>query len=783
MPEKKRIYFKVFLIDFADVRAPSGFNQNFVEKILFSSDPPSTAPDQINSPIVTSAQQYFHASSDFFLSLRGEATEWIHSDLNNRDIPHWMRSMQKAEDNGPMTDWGESWPVIVAEALRGKNFTSSNYSSPQELRNDVLALPNGRKADKLVFLDSDVSGGGVKRHFSQLKRSLDLMSHSRIRNNTLPTSNQPWNSLWDPAWNALPPFLVTPILSLNWSGSNRNQDGTYPTPPPSNNDVPKMSAFDVILHELGHLAVNLPDLYKNMYGPLNGTCIMGYSKKTHFPPPFSSLARWKSDWLEYRDYSRNDHSIRLRPYESHNDAIRITNGAPSQWHYLCIANREILDYHSDPTRKPTSKGRGVLIYRKDLGGRRTRTVRGGKVIRLYTSYLRDARYTYHKIWEPGDTIGSIPPNNQFYSRPTTLRNGRGELWYTLDEVKADEDDLIVNLNCKAKHLLEDFHHATWTGEAGNRAVPLKLDAFGGPDGHVALQDKSMEVNGESGRVLYLHPMWNNNGRIRGVYDISDMEDGPKRLYLKLGMPDEARGSNGVRVHFESGPDKYSVNLEPGVYKERVIDFRDPGDTFTVLVETRGSARKDWFYILDGWIVPTAPRIYDFISRASNALWKTDDGRLSFGEEGQPKGEVSVRGWMPLHTGITYGPKVLFTHPNWDENGFVEGNYFKIPVPTNGAMFRAHLGWHDGRRVTSNGVRVSVSVKKGTNEYKVIENAQYDLYEEGSTREDQKNAMMFIEEPIPKEVWGDEVNFIIRVDADGSSAQDWLAWTEMAMTEA
>lgn len=46
MPEKKKVWVKVFLVDFKDVRAPAGFKPSFVDQLFFSSNPPSTAPSR-----------------------------------------------------------------------------------------------------------------------------------------------------------------------------------------------------------------------------------------------------------------------------------------------------------------------------------------------------------------------------------------------------------------------------------------------------------------------------------------------------------------------------------------------------------------------------------------------------------------------------------------------------------------------------------------------------------------------------------------------------------------
>ncbi|EDM76773.1 hypothetical protein PPSIR1_18767 [Plesiocystis pacifica SIR-1] len=43
--------------------------------------------------------------------------------------------------------------------------------------------------------------------------------------------------------------------------------------------------------------------------------------------------------------------------------------------------------------------------------------------------------------------------------------------------------------------------------------------------------------------------------------------------------------------------------------------------------------------------------------------------------------------------------------------------------------------------------------------------------------------MFVEVPIPSSAWNKNAVFKFRVDTDGSAAQDWVSWTEMALTTA
>jgi len=796
MPTSKTKYLKVFLLDFRDVPAPSGYSTSFVNELLFGSNPPDRSPAPDRSNFAGSAHQYFHASSDFWFNLKGEVVNWAHSSLRNRDLPHNHGSMVKPSETTEATDYGESWPVIVAETLRAHGFTSDNYSSTSELQDAILELSNGRKADGLVFLNADVAGGGAKRDFDTLRRRLDIMSHDRVRYNKIPGSTRKWNTLWDAGWSGLPDMLITCLLTAKTPNDRRRNNGTYNISDASTNPL-SLYPLSVIWHEIAHLAVDvtrwretgahhLPDFYSKSprYGPWGNACLMGGPSKTHYPMPLSSFARWMAGWMEYRDYSRADQVLQLRPFESHNDAVRIVNGAPGSNHFICFTNRHALKYEEYST-PPISEGRKILGYRLDLGGLRLRVERYDKVIRKISSVIRRSsdRGLY---WGEEDSIDALPPTSGgIFEGPRTLRNERGELWWTLDKISAtQQDDLKINLKLHALHLLEDFHQAKWTGEAPRRsAINLELDAYQGPDGHVALQDRRMLVAGRGGKALYLHPRWEEDGSIKGVYDISQMQEGPKRLYIKLGMPDRSTGSNGTRVSLTSGSDTYDLKLNTGDYRELVIDFREPSDTLTIVAKTNGSAHRDWVYIMDGWLVPAAPRIYDFLTNASSATWRSNKGRLTFNRRGHEDGEVSLRGWMHVHTGVTHGTKILFTHPDWNDDGWVEGTYPIIRIPNSGGMLRAHLSWAKGRSVIREGVIISIKMRIDGTETVLLDKAEYLQYPRYSSSAKEKNQPMFIELPVPSSANGKNAQFIFIVDAGASSDQDWLVWTELSLTSA
>ena len=479
------------------------YTRQFIQDVLFSNDPPMQTPDAHADQLDGSIFQFFFAATDGWLRVVGNVAEWVNSSFNNRDIPHWRRSMTnptRAVPPGSDVDFGESWPVIVAETLRQNGFISSNFSSPTELRDSVMELPDGRRADRLVFLNVDVAGGGVKRSFRQVKDALDLMSADNVNNNTLPGSSRRWNSLWDPAWTGLPSFLATPFLSAD--RNDPRDDGTYPAPNPPAADL-RMQGLSILMHEFGHLALDLPDYYGLEYGPWGNMCIMGGPRsETHTHVPFSSLALHKTGYLRFTERSRDHHRLFLRPYETHKEAIRITNGAPGSQDYLIVTNRANLRYRR--STGPDDNGRGLLVYRWDPH-RRTRTIGFGnpnRTVRKQSSIVRSSSSSANSslLWTAGESISSVPPPNGVFDGARTLRNGRGELWFTVDQIQLNGQDLIADFALQAMHLLTDYHRASWVSKApGTPDIAITPDRFAGPAGHVILQQEQQTVAGRSGK--------------------------------------------------------------------------------------------------------------------------------------------------------------------------------------------------------------------------------------------------------------------------------------------
>ena len=296
-----------------------------------------------------------------------------------------------------------------------------------------------------------------------------------------------------------------------------------------------------------------------------------------------------------------------------------------------------------------------------------------------------------------------------------------------------------------------------------------------------LQDERMSVAGSEGRGLYLHPRWVENGLVRGIYPLDTTIDGPRTLYAKIGMADDASGSDGVEFRFRSGSDDFSVPISVGEFQKVVLDFADPGDELVVEVVAGGSATRDWAYVADGWLVPDAPRLHDLLARAAEASWESEAGSVAVNGSGGPGGEVSTSSRRSLHDGQRYYGRPLFTHPSWDGEGFIRGTWSGLAIPASGAFIRGALGWAKGRRVRDNGVLISVSWREsGDNNWMpIMDNAQYGLNDETGPAND----LMYIELALPGSASGKDIDIRVNVDTEGSAAQDWITWTKLAVTSA
>jgi hypothetical protein len=173
----------------------------------------------------------------------------------------------------------------------------------------------------------------------------------------------------------------------------------------------------------------------------------------------------------------------------------------------------------------------------------------------------------------------------------------------------------------------------------------------------------------------------------------------------------------------------------------------------------------------GWRTQTVPILvtgggptvaYDFVEQAPTAYWWTIISstvvELPFPAPVSDKGYADYHYNIKLNDGNTY-TKILQTHPQWVNNGWISGKYSGVYVPP-GAKLRIKVGlvtgaaggnveFHIGKLGAPATISVGVAYADGV---KVVE-ANLDAYA------------------------GQTIDFVLGANANGSSGQDWAAWAE------
>lgn len=163
-------------------------------------------------------------------------------------------------------------------------------------------------------------------------------------------------------------------------------------------------------------------------------------------------------------------------------------------------------------------------------------------------------------------------------------------------------------------------------------------------------------------------------------------------------------------------------------------------------------------------------IYDFVNEASSpstdVRWSSGAGTLTFGGAiDDPKGFACYRTNITLEDNNIYD-KVLETHPQWVDNGYISGAYMEL-YNTLGYQVKAgdHFYTKCGfiKNATAGKVRFSVMIRlEGSNAW-IAENVKaYD----GTIKTVAVDLTPYA---------GKKADFILKVSAEGSSGQDWAVW--------
>ncbi len=165
------------------------------------------------------------------------------------------------------------------------------------------------------------------------------------------------------------------------------------------------------------------------------------------------------------------------------------------------------------------------------------------------------------------------------------------------------------------------------------------------------------------------------------------------------------------------------------------------------------------------LTPLGVRSYDFYNKAGAAVWFSGAGKLPFpGKHNDRRGSARLISRGTLHPDRK-AISILETHPQWTANGWIEGRY-PVIVLDKGLRFKAVGGFLKGA-AASRGVMFKVILRETERRNEVVVVKRKVL--PGQT--------VRLESPDLTSWAGKKVQFVLRVEAGSSSAQDWAVWVK------
>jgi hypothetical protein len=240
----------------------------------------------------------------------------------------------------------------------------------------------------------------------------------------------------------------------------------------------------------------------------------------------------------------------------------------------------------------------------------------------------------------------------------------------------------------------------------------------------------------------------------------------------------------------------SGNAMSGPATSLLTDSVAPGETIDLSVDltapsTAGSFRGNWkmrnasgaifglggnspFYIQINVVIPTTvptTTVYDFLAKMCSADWANATTALPCpGLDSDNAGFVIRRDAPRLETGATTTLSALETHPQWIDNGVIQGTYETIAVKT-GYRFKATIGCLYGASSCNANFFIKYSADGG---------AWTDLGPAAGWNEVYDSSMRTLDIDLSS-LNGKNVQFMLQVKANGPIGQDWALWLAPRIT--
>ncbi len=565
-----------------------------------------------------------------------------------------------------------------------------------------------------------------------------------------------------------------------------------------------------MIHELGHLLLNFPDLYRPAYAPwtyqdeMDGT-------GTHFPVTTSSILRYEMAVLDFEDIEMRSHrQMPLMSLEDYNKAYRFPCGIQKYSEGLIVENREVFNFYGID-KAPTRINRGCLVYRLDENQsryilwygknrrRKTTMVTGNFLIVSFT----DHRIQWGKRFKRESLTGNLLPmeaipllHHHWYA--FSSRNSLQELWWEFSKIdylrwnesrNSSGQAMCLDADFKAINILDYSDRATWNNQRGQildmgkcidrRGVVMRLNV-----NHETLGRKNKDV-------LLLKPTRGTNNYVQGKFRLPHFEGKNFRLYARFSMSKFIGRNESLYYKIIHGNKFISFLLNKRnpmqVVSMDIINYQ--GLTIQVKVPNNNYEGVEGGYLLDGYLVPLPEIEYDFINDAKTARWTNDRGQLlTVGPTGDSdsKGGAKPLDFIEYADGVIYGPELLKTHPRWADNGDIIARYNTMGVP-NDSVLSVQIGLPSNRKTYGKAFKTQIYfIESSTNKrYNLInddpddENACVYFYNPSEVdlwNEPWKKNCPVIYEVYLREIQGKQGRFYFKINSAGQAAQDWVMWS-------
>jgi len=165
---------------------------------------------------------------------------------------------------------------------------------------------------------------------------------------------------------------------------------------------------------------------------------------------------------------------------------------------------------------------------------------------------------------------------------------------------------------------------------------------------------------------------------------------------------------------------------------------------------------------------SAVPLYDFVAGASSASWSSGAGSLPWpGLTSDARGFALYRSQVTLEDGVVRA-KVLQTHPQWVDAGWIQGYYPVMTVPAN-AQLAVTVGFIQGA-TASDGVIFRVYFQQGQTRQTLVDQRSY--------HDGHLDTVSVDLAPYA----GTSGSFILYVNALKGSGQDWAVWASASIEQ-